>query len=79
MLELATQRAVRLTTVVFLPDGSAEVTGLGIPNTTYIIEASNDLETWSEFGTVLSDNDGIFSFTDYDAPNSGIRFYRTHN
>lgn len=78
-LEVAEAQAVRLTTVVFLPDGSAQVTGEGAPTTTYVIEASNDLVTWTEFGTVFSDDAGVFSFTDYDAPNSGVRFYRTHN
>ena len=78
-LEVATVRAVQLTSVVFLPDGSAEVIGEGAPNTTYVIEASNDLVNWTEFGTVFSDGAGVFSFTDFDAPNSGVRFYRTHN
>jgi hypothetical protein len=78
-LELATVQAVRLTSIVFLPDGSAQVFGEGTPDTTYVIEASNDLVNWTEFGTVLSDNVGVFSFTDFDAPNSGVRFYRAHN
>jgi hypothetical protein len=78
-LEVASAQAVRLTSVVFLPDGSAEVVGEGAPNTTYVIEASNDLENWADFGAVFSDLNGVFSFTDFDAPNSGVRFYRTRN
>jgi len=78
-LEVATAMAVRLTSVVFQLDGSAQVVGQGAPDITYVIEASNDLVTWTEFGTVLSDGAGVFSFTDYDAPSSGVRFYRAHN
>ncbi|HTD87104.1 MAG TPA: hypothetical protein VK850_11055, partial [Candidatus Binatia bacterium] len=78
-LDVATVKAVGLTSVVFQPDGSALVNGEGGPNTTYIIEASNDLVNWTEFGTAFSDGAGAFSFTDYDAPSSGVRFYRAHN
>jgi len=78
-LEVASAMAVRLTSVVFQPDGSAQVVGQGAADVTYVIEASNDLVTWTEFGTVLSDGAGVFSFTDYDAPSSGVRFYRAHN
>jgi hypothetical protein len=78
-LDLASVKPLRLTSVVFLPDGSAQVLGEGAPNTVYVIEASNDLVSWTEFGTVTSDDAGVFSFTDFDAPNSGARFYRGHN
>jgi hypothetical protein len=78
-LELSSVQAVRLTSVTFPGDGSAIVNGVGAPSRTYIIEASNDLETWMEFGAILSDGNGDFSFTDFDAPNSGVRFYRAHD
>jgi large repetitive protein len=78
-LELASVQPVSLTSVVFLPDGSAQVVGQGAPNMTYFIEASNDLVTWTEFGSVPSDATGAFSFTDADAPNAGARFYRARN
>ena len=78
-LELASVLGVRLTSVVFLPGGSAEIFGEGAPDTTYDIEASNDLVTWTDFGTVTSDNAGAFSFTDIDAPSSSVRFYRTRD
>jgi len=78
-LELSSVQAVQLTSVTRLPDGSAVITGVGAPAITYIIEASNDLVTWTEFGAILSDITGAFSFTDYDAPSSGVRFYRAHD
>lgn len=79
-LSLAAAQSVRLTSVALLLfDGSAKLLGEGAPDTTYFIEASNDLVTWTEFGSVLSAADGTFTFIDFDAPNSGVRFYRAHD
>lgn len=78
-LALSSSEFVRLTSLTILPDGTAQFFGEGAANTSYFIEASNDLVTWTEFGIVLSDSEGNFSFIDFDAPNSGLRFYRAHD
>ena len=78
-LDLTSVQAIRLLSVTFLGDGSALVSGVAAPDASYFIEASNDLVTWTEFGTVTTDAAGAWSFTDLDAPNSGVRFYRAHD
>ena len=78
-LGLTSVTTFRLNSVTFLPNGSARVLGTGAPNTAYVIEASNNLLNWGTFGTVTSDGAGAFSFTDTDAPNAGVRFYRARN
>ncbi|HKQ39307.1 MAG TPA: HYR domain-containing protein, partial [Verrucomicrobiae bacterium] len=63
----------RITTTRMLWDGTFQMTLIGDPQTTYMIEASPDMRTWEAIGSVtLTGAQG--TFTD-PAPNSP-RFYR---
>ena len=42
----------------------------------YAVQASDDLRTWDELGTAESTEDGLYTFEDADAENSGNRYYR---
>jgi hypothetical protein len=46
------------------------LTGTGQPNTSYQIQASTNLTTWTVLGTVTTDSTGTFQFTD---PTTGYR------
>jgi hypothetical protein len=57
----------------------AQIEGLGVSNLTYTIEAATNLNpiiNWANLGAVPANSNGIFSFTDTNAPLFPIRFYR---
>ncbi len=51
----------------------------GIPGRTYRIEAATGLTApdWSSLGTALAGPNGLFEFTDNEAPDHGTRYYRS--
>jgi hypothetical protein len=57
-------------------DGQAHVFGSADPNLTYKIEASSDLTTWTEVGSITAAGNGGFEFVDPAAATLGARFYR---
>lgn len=60
-------------------NGRFQITGTGLPNTTYSIEATPTLTSpipWQVIGTTTSDVVGILKFVDSDAGNFTNRFYR---
>ena len=62
-----------------LPNGSIQITATGLPNTTYHVQATDSLMPpvqWLDIGTATSDGQGGIQFTDPDAPNHSVRFYR---
>ena len=62
-----------------LNDGTIEIGGAGLPNTTYSVEATADLNPpieWTKIGTTTANPQGQFTFTDPEAPQHPIRFYR---
>lgn len=62
-----------------LNDGTIEISGTGLPNTTWSVEATVDLNEpieWTKIGTTTYNAQGQFTFTDPDAPQHSIRFYR---
>jgi len=47
--------------------GRMQISGVGLPNTTYNVEATGNLNkptAWTVIGSVLSDNAGLMSFAD---------------
>ena len=65
-------------TVDDLGDGSVRLRCSGIPNRTYSIQFSNDLENpvWQTLATGVADAQGVFEHIDTPPP-STIRYYRT--
>jgi hypothetical protein len=66
---------------VVVPSGSAGSTTQlevrGAPNRVYVIQASTNLMDWVTIGLGATDADGNVEFTDPDAANQPLRFYRT--
>jgi hypothetical protein len=61
------------------PGGCASLTCSGIPNSTYLIQATTNLAapTWTTIATATAGSNGLFNFTDPDSTNYPCRFYRT--
>ena len=60
-------------------DGSATVRFAGIPEVSYIIEASIDLVHWDSIGSATAGTNGLFEFVDTQAGNYTSRYYRTRH
>jgi autotransporter-associated beta strand protein len=62
-----------------LGNGQIQLIGQGVPGVMYSIEASEDLgnpDGWKMIGSVTADGNGVIQFTDADAPQHSLRFYR---
>jgi autotransporter-associated beta strand protein len=62
-----------------LANGTIQLIGTGFPNTTYTVEATQSLNPpvqWIAIGSIAADENGQISFTDSQAPNFPMRFYR---
>lgn len=62
-----------------LPGGSFQLTSTGQPNASYTVEATSDLAPpiiWRNIGLAVADAAGQIEFTDPDAVNFPLRFYR---
>jgi autotransporter-associated beta strand protein len=59
-------------------NGQIQITGNGMAGAIYDIQANSDLNTtnWTKIGTVPADLNGLINFTDVDATNFMMRFYR---
>ena len=60
------------------PAGQFVLTVSGLIGQTYDIEASQDLMTWTNIGTVTPDASGSLDFADTNAAGFPQQFYRTH-
>jgi hypothetical protein len=58
------------------PNGTTRVQFVGSSGTSYRIEVSTDLVNWVPLGTGTADGDGNVEFTDTNAVNQPVRFYR---
>ena len=56
--------------------GHAHISGVGDEGVVYTIQASPDLVTWSDIGSALAGEGGVFEFGDPDSADLGSRFYR---
>jgi hypothetical protein len=66
--------------VTELGDGSAVISGSGIPGYTYRLQYSvtaGPAFAWQDLATVTADSSGRFNFTDTPPANSPARFYRS--
>ena len=61
-----------------LANGQMKITGSGNPGMVYGLEANEDLNTsnWVNIGIALANQLGEIEYTDSDAPNHPMRFYR---
>lgn len=60
------------------PDGSMRLWGMGAPGSNYTFQAATDLLHWADLGCVPAGTNGLFQFTDTNAPLFPHRFYRWH-
>jgi hypothetical protein len=68
-----------LSGLVELPGGVRQVTGLGLPGLSYVLEATTNLNPpilWLPVLTNTANENGVCNFIDSDSTNFPIRFYR---
>ena len=68
----------RISTVSRTPEGYTSLSGQGLPNVLYTLEASMALlpGSWQVVAVDLADPSGVYEFLDVDAPTYAHRFYR---
>jgi hypothetical protein len=68
-----------MVSIQMMPDKCAQLGCLGMPNQSYLIQATSDLKSgvWTTIATNTSAADGCYSHIDEDATNYPCRFYRT--
>jgi hypothetical protein len=71
----ATNAVGQTTGSITLVGGNANLTFYGIPGTSYTVQVSSDLSTWSDLTTVTADSNGLVSYTD-TAPPTPNAYYR---
>jgi hypothetical protein len=79
LTQLAAPPAPVIGGITNLPNGQIQLTGSGVPSWVYTLQASEDLSDpsgWHDIGTATADANGKLVFTDPDAPQHPIRFYR---
>ena len=57
-------------------DGTTRLQFVGNNSKSYQIEVSTDIVNWAPVGTCTADGDGNVEFTDLNAANQPLRFYR---
>ena len=57
-------------------DGCAILTFNGVRGQAYTIQATTDMTTWTNIGTVTANSRGLCQFIDANAPKFSHRFYR---
>jgi hypothetical protein len=60
---------------VTLVAGNANLTFYGVPGTTYTVQRSTDLSTWTDLTTVTADSNGLVNYVDVGAPTPNA-YYR---
>lgn len=66
-------------TAVTVSNGQLHLTGLGLPNATYTLQATENLTPpvqWSNLATVPADANGVLQFSAGDVTSFPLRFYR---
>ena len=58
-------------------DGTVLLQGQGSPGESFDIQASADLRSWLDLGSVTADTNGLMQFDDTNASNYNARFYYT--
>jgi len=68
-----------ITSIANLPNAFMQITGQGLSNLTYAMQATTNLTppvTWIQLGPATANTSGIYQFTDTNAPAFPLRFYR---
>jgi autotransporter-associated beta strand protein len=71
--------ASTLTSITNLPGSFKQLTGQGVSNLTYTVQAATNLAapiTWTLLGAATANSSGVYQFTDTNAPLFPLRFYR---
>jgi len=71
--------ASMLTSITNLPGSFKQLTGQGVSNLTYTVQAATNLAapiTWTPLGAATANSGGVYQFTDTNAPLFPLRFYR---
>jgi hypothetical protein len=71
--------ASTLTSITNLPSSFKHLTGQGVSNLTYTVQAATNLAapiTWTPLGAAIANSSGVYQFTDTNAPLFPRRFYR---
>jgi len=58
-------------------DGTVLLQGQGSPGESFDIQASTNLQSWLDLGSVMADTNGLMQFDDTNASNYNARFYVT--
>src|SRR5262249_38316601 len=68
----------QITSITKLLSGAIQTTANGTAGASYEAEANTNLttSTWLNLGTSMADTNGAINFTDVDATNVPVRFYR---
>ena len=77
---LANSQPINITGITRLPNGTVQLNFSGIPDYSYLIEATADLTppaVWTTLSTNMSDTNGMFQYIDAAATNFTTRYYRT--
>ena len=74
--QVQTQAAQIKAVVHQFPPARRSGAGPGCPSRVYVIQASTNLIDWVTIGLGLTDTDGNVEFTDPNAANQPLRFYR---
>ena len=71
--------ASTLTSITDLPNAFKQLTGQGVSNLAYTVQAATNLATpitWTLLGAATANSSGVYQFTDTNAPLFPRRFYR---
>jgi len=71
--------ASQISSVNQLGNGGVQITAAGVPNASYTVQATASLNapvTWTALGQAAADDAGLVQFTDPDASQFPVRFYR---
>jgi hypothetical protein len=71
--------AAKFDSISRLPGGANQISGTGLSNLTYIIQAASNLSPvvqWTQITNVTANSGGTFFFVDSNAPAFSMRFYR---
>ena len=72
--------SVNITGMTTMPNGTALISFAGIPNRTYLIEATTNVSPtiiWTTLSTNTAGTNGLFQYNDTDSTNFPTRYYRT--
>jgi hypothetical protein len=74
--QLSSETTVKIQNVALQPNGSVKLDFLAWPGVNYTLQASTNLQTWTNLATLVPPSDGLFEYIDLAAPNYRSRFYR---